>query len=282
MNVIRNVELEGADGRPFLLDLFVVRDSGQKPVVIFTHGFKGFKDYGCWDLVGKAFARAGFVFIKYNFSHNGTTVDDPMNFGDLEAFGNNNFCKELDDLGKVIDWVIDGNFGIPLNEVKRSEIFLIGHSKGGGTTILKAKEDVRIKKIATWAGLSTFESYKLNGERFDKWKESGVHYVENSRTKQQMPIYFQLYNSMIENADRINVYEAAAQIKTPGLIVHGTDDPTVAYFVAQDLAERNPLFKLFPVEGGDHVFGSAHPWGEAQMPKDLLKVVEGTIHFFKS
>ncbi|WP_435524823.1 hypothetical protein [Chryseobacterium indoltheticum] len=37
--------------------------------------------------------------VKFNFSHNGTTVEDPENFADLEAFGNNNYSKELSDLG---------------------------------------------------------------------------------------------------------------------------------------------------------------------------------------
>ena len=45
------------------------------------------------------FADAGFVFVKFNLSHNGTTIEHPIDFVDLEAFGNNNFAKELDDLG---------------------------------------------------------------------------------------------------------------------------------------------------------------------------------------
>ena len=37
--------------------------------------------------MAEAFAKAGYFFVKFNFSHNGTTIDDPDNFGDLEAFG---------------------------------------------------------------------------------------------------------------------------------------------------------------------------------------------------
>ena len=80
-----------------------------QPLVIFCHGFKGFKDFGCWDLVAKAFVEAGLAFVKFNFSYNGTTVDDPLNFGDLEAFGQNNFSIELDDLGAVIDFMLGEN-----------------------------------------------------------------------------------------------------------------------------------------------------------------------------
>ena len=41
-----------------------------KNLIIFCHGFKGFKDWGPWNLVAEHFAKAGFFFIKFNFSHN--------------------------------------------------------------------------------------------------------------------------------------------------------------------------------------------------------------------
>jgi len=55
--------------------------------------------------MAESFANAGFFFIKFNFSHNGGTVKQPIDFPDLEAFGNNNYTKELDDLETVIDWI---------------------------------------------------------------------------------------------------------------------------------------------------------------------------------
>ena len=41
------------------------------------------------------------MFVKFNFSHNGTTLESPSDFKDLESFGNNNFSKELYDLIKL-------------------------------------------------------------------------------------------------------------------------------------------------------------------------------------
>ena len=46
------------------------------------------------------------VFVKFNFSHNGTSLDSPTDFIDLKAFGNNNFCIELDDLSCVLEWIL--------------------------------------------------------------------------------------------------------------------------------------------------------------------------------
>ena len=282
MNIIRNIEIQGAEGRPTLLDLYVERNGEQKPVVIFSHGFKGFKDYGCWDLVARTFAGAGFVFIKYNFSHNGTTVDEPLEFADLEAFGHNNYCKELDDLGYVIDWVVNGDVGVPINELRRSEIYLIGHSRAGGITLLKALEDTRVRKIATWASVASLDRGWENPDALAHWKETGVHYIANSRTKQQMPLYFQLYKNFQANKERLDVSAAIKQLEIPGLIVHGTADPTVPFSDAEKIVKQNPKhFKVFSVESADHVFGGSHPWTEDKLPVDLKKVVEGCIDFFR-
>ena len=69
------------------------------------------------------------MFVKFNFSHNGTTLENPSDFKDLESFGNNNFSKELYDLDKVISWIC--------SKFKCPEITLLGHSRGGGISMLK-------------------------------------------------------------------------------------------------------------------------------------------------
>ena len=94
----QNTILKGKHGRPFLADVFYEKNGIKKPVVIFSHGYRGFKDWGPFNLIAHKFAESGLVFVKFSFSHNGTTVDNPMEFVDLEAFGNDNITIELDDL----------------------------------------------------------------------------------------------------------------------------------------------------------------------------------------
>ena len=105
MKKVENLIIEGKHNKPIVTDIFYKENHQPKKVVIFCHGYKGFKDWGAWNLMAASFANAGFFFIKFNFSHNGGTVEQPIDFPDLEAFGNNNYSKELDDLGSVIDWV---------------------------------------------------------------------------------------------------------------------------------------------------------------------------------
>ncbi|MGB8704259.1 MAG: alpha/beta hydrolase, partial [Gillisia sp.] len=102
----KNIEIKGNHGLPILADIFYKNNEQPKPVVIFAHGYKGFKDWGAWDVMARRFAEKGFFFVKFNFSHNGTTPEFPKEFKDIEAFGENNFIKELDDLKTVIDWTV--------------------------------------------------------------------------------------------------------------------------------------------------------------------------------
>ena len=85
MEQLKNILIKGANEKPIALDIFYAGE-GPKRLVIYAHGFNGFKDWGSFDLIATQFAAAGFLFVKFNFSHNGTTPEDPENFVDLEAF----------------------------------------------------------------------------------------------------------------------------------------------------------------------------------------------------
>src|SRR6187551_3619604 len=91
MKKIKNILITGSGRLPMLVDLFFEDDPGKKTIVIYSHGFNGFKDWGNFDMVAERFAAAGFIFVKFNFSHNGTSVQQPSAFENLQAFGQNNY-----------------------------------------------------------------------------------------------------------------------------------------------------------------------------------------------
>ena len=276
----RTLILQSKHGRPFLVDVFYKEDGQKKPVIIFSHGFKGFKDWGPFDLVADKFAEAGFVYVKFNFSHNGTTVDHPVDFADLEAFGNDNLSIEMDDLGVVIDWVCSDLFQVAQTEYDADKLYLMGHSRGGGISILKAKEDTRVKKICTWASVNEFSKYWTKDE-LEKIKRDGVVYVGNARTKQSMPIKWQLYENYFANLSRLFVPDAVKQMQIPFLIIHGTKDETIPVEAAIEMKGWNNQSELLLIENSNHNFGGKHPYNENTLTTDLETALKTTIEFFK-
>jgi uncharacterized protein len=280
MNIIKNILLDGANGKTIAADIFYEAGQDKKPVVIYAHGFNGFKDWGNFDIIAKQFAEAGFLFIKFNFSHNGTTPEKPEDFVDLEAYGNNNYTTELDDLQVVINWTLDVKNPNAKN-IDPEKLFLIGHSRGGGIVIIKAAEDVRVQAIATWASVAACKTPwgTWNEEKMNEWKQTGVQYYSNARTKQQMPLYYQLYEDYKANRKRLDILQALKNMPIPVLICHGTKDEAVPVEQARLLQHAKPGAELFLIES-DHVFGRKHPWTADHLPEAMQQVVDKTIGFF--
>ncbi len=279
MEIIRNLLIPGKTDKPILLDVFFKNDNTKKPLVIFCHGFKGFKDWGHFNSVAKRFAGEDLIFLKFNFSHNGTTPDAPDDFTDLEAFGNNNYIIELNDLESVTDWALtDQTLQKNLDPEK---VYLLGHSRGGGISILKASEDRRIQKLATWASVADFIN-RNKKKTIETWEKDGVVYATNARTKQQMPLYYQFYQNLQENKDRLHIAKAVKKLEIPFLIIHGTEDEAVPLSEAQLLRKAADHAQLLVIEGASHTFDIKHPFADGPFPGNAELVIFKTIEFFKS
>ncbi|GAA4923225.1 alpha/beta hydrolase family protein [Mucilaginibacter defluvii] len=266
----------GAKGRPISLDITVDTDNRDAPLVIFAHGFKGFKDWGTHNLVARYFAQNGYRFLKFNFSHNGTTAEEPTEFADLTSFSENTFSIELDDLKHVLDFAASGA------AFKRTdEVYLIGHSMGGGISIIHTAEDSRIKKLITMAAVATFRNlWPRQAEK--QWKLTGVMHFPNYRTGQQMPVKSTLLDDLDKNPERLNIIVRATEITQPWLIAHGDADPTVPLNHAEELHAAQPNTKLYIIPGGDHVFGGTHPYIAKELPQILKNFCDKCITFLQS
>jgi pimeloyl-ACP methyl ester carboxylesterase len=279
MIISKNNILHGKHNKAILVDVFYNQTSIEKPVIIFCHGYKGFKDWGAWNLMAKAFAEAGFCFLKFNFSHNGGTAEQPIDFPDLEAFGNNNYSKELDDLETVIDWVFQNEK--LQKEVDVEKISLIGHSRAGGIVTIKSEEDFRISKVISLAGVCDFGSRSATTGDLEQWKKDGVKYAVNGRTKQKMPHYIQFYEDFIKHEERLTIKRAIENIEIPHLILHGDKDTSISVEEAERQHQWNPKSELEIIKNADHVFNTSHPWNKEKLSPELEQVVEKSIIFLK-
>ncbi|PQJ79997.1 alpha/beta hydrolase family protein [Polaribacter porphyrae] len=277
MKILKNIIVDGKHQKPIITDVFYKENHQPKKVVIFCHGYKGFKDWGAWNLMAKAFANADFFFIKFNFSHNGGTVEQPIDFPDLEAFGNNNYTKELDDLESVMNWIsTNSDFK---NEANTNKIFLIGHSRAGGIVLLKSNEDIRVKKVITLAGVCDFGKRSSTIGDLEQWKKNGVKYVANGRTKQNMPHFIQFYEDFKQNKERLNIQKATENLEIPHLIIHGDDDTSVFINEAENLKKWNPESEYKIIKNANHVFNVSHPWQQEMLSKEMDEVVVTCVDF---
>ncbi len=283
MAIVQNAFLiPGSDQKPILTDITYDNEAGQRPAVIYVHGFCGFKDWGNFNLIADLFTRSGFTFIKFNFSHNGTSPEHPEDFVDPEAFALNNYTRELYDLEQVINWCLN-----PANPcsayIHPEKIALLGHSMGGGISILKAAQNKNIKALCTWASISVCKTPWRNWpqEKLDEWEKTGAQYYLNSRTNQQLPMYYQLYTDYYTHQEELDIMKAASSLSIPFLICHGTQDTSVTIDNAYLLQQAAPHSRLFTVYS-DHVFGRKHPWTSVILPLPAQEVVEECIRFFRA
>lgn len=282
MNKIINQIVKGKHNRDFALDLYLPEGNPPSkgwPILIFAHGFKGFKDWGHWYKIAEKFAENSFAFLKFNFAFNGTTIQQPTDFADLEAFGQNNFSKELADMQSVLDWLNDtaSSFSIDLDNIT-----LIGHSRGGPIALLTAAKSAHIRSVITWASVPELDSTWQSFADLKTWETDGVVYVANARTGEQMPIYYQLYEDFRLHVEEYSVKNALAAFQKPMLIVHGDLDPAVKPSAAEYLKRLVPHADYKIIADANHVFGGHHPFPpENPLPLHSEELIQVCLEFLK-
>lgn len=247
-----------------------------KPLIIFAHGFKGFKDWGGFPYMMESYAKAGFISLSYNFIFNGVSRKHPTEFRRLDLFEKNTYSHELEETEIVINHFLHYK---EKYKVDTNNIFLTGHSRGGGITILESAYIENIKGLITFSSVSNLDRY--NSEQKKRWREVGFFDVPNTRTGQMMRMGTEILDDLEKNSERLNIIKAVKKIKKPFLIIHGKEDLSVKVNEAYDIYENSnkKYSELFLVENTGHTFGIEHPFKGTT--KAFEKVIEKTIDFIK-
>lgn len=239
--------------------------------VIVCHGFKGFAHWAFFPYLARTLAEDGLNAITFDFSGSGIGPDRES-FTQAEAFAHNTFSRELEDLELVEDYGrrrkwIHGKFG------------LFGHSRGGGMAILyAAAQAADVSSLVTWAAISY--PNRWSPEDVITWRRRGHTEITNSRTGQVMRLETDLLDDVeLHGKTKVNIEAAAAKIRAPWLIIHGTADETVPSSEAEHLHSLSKgMSTLRLIEGANHGFSATHPLNE--VPQVLGKVVLETAKFF--
>ena len=266
---VTNSRYMGSEGRESLYDLCIPENStGQ--LIIFVHGFMGFKDWGAWHLVQDFFTNKGYAFCKFNLSHNGGTVENGIDFPDELSFGKNTYSFEVDDLVSLTKKISSHFEKVP-------QIHLIGHSRGGATALLAARA-IGASTLSLWASIASIAARFPTNDELKKWEEEGIRYIQNSRTQQKLPQNFSLYTDFIKNQEKLDLERACKKLEIAVSIFHGEQDNSVDPSEGVLLAGWTTT-EISMIKDTDHVFGSKHPWVENELPKKLDELCKKTHAF---
>jgi dienelactone hydrolase len=266
---LRPFRWAGADGGPLRGDIRSA--GGDRPAVVICHGFKGFKNWGYFPVIADRLARAGFAAVSFNFSSSGVG-EDGETFSELDRFGHMTYSGRLADLDILLDALLEGAFGF-----RPSALGLLGHSMGGGIAILRAGRDSSIRALVTWAATAHFGRLG-HQDQVPEWRRTGKIDVMNQRTGQVLPLYTDVLDDLERNREALDVGRAAASVRAPWLIAHGTADESVPAEDARVLHAANPASELLLLENTGHTFGIKHPWSGSSVAFDRLS--EGTVAWF--
>jgi uncharacterized protein len=201
-------------------------------IVVLGHGVTGNKDRPFVVALAEDLAEAGVHALRFSFSGNGASGG---------RFVDSNISKEVEDLGAVLD------------KLSSSKIGYIGHSMGGAVGVLRAARDPRINFLVSLAGMVHTKAFAERefgtvtpGQGF-MWDDSNCPLSED-------------YMNDMRKID--TVVNEAPKIKTPWLLVHGSEDDVVPVQDSRDIfAKANEPKKLIEIPGANHVFA-----GDATKP----------------
>ena len=244
----------------------------RKGRIVFAHGYKGFKDWGAWELMGDVMALEGWDFVRFNFSHNGHVEPDMLDCTDEKAWSENTYSIEKLDLESILEFTRDGM------SLESEKLIVIGHSRGGGIASLAASS-VKVDGLVLLASVCDFESRFPNGDSLEQWRSTGKWEILNGRTKQILHHSFKFYEDFMENRESLNIEKAVRSLTSPVLVIHGDSDPAVNISEGRKLLDWANDGELFVIQGAAHTFGAKHPWEPKELPSHTLEVVNAIKKF---
>jgi alpha-beta hydrolase superfamily lysophospholipase len=245
-------------------------------VVLIAHGFKGYKDYGMFPRIAETMAAAGAIAHRFNFSHSGMT-NSIETFERPDLFEADTWNKQVHDMSALVDAVEDGTLpGAGLPQV------LFGHSRGGVTVLLSAGRPGALNRppAGVVAASAPSTCLSLTAEEIDRLDRESFLESPSSRTGQTLRVGRVYLDEQRADPDGHDVLGAAAQIACPLLVIHGADDPTVPAAAAQQIVEAaGGSAQALLIAGGDHVFNTPNPMGDAPASPQLQELLDATKAF---
>ncbi len=250
----QSLEILNEFGETISADLRYLPSAPLQALIVVVHSFMAFKDWGFFPRVSEEFARRGYGTLSFNFSRNGVTGSNDR-ITDFVKFSENTFTHELTDLQTIIDRIGDGSILPPGSHPPK--IILLGHSRGGGISIVTAARDPRVNALVTWSSIATFDRWTEHQKLI--WRRDGYLRLSRGGDPSPLKLGIRLLEDYEEHSESLNILNAAGRITIPWLIIHGKTDLTVPVSEGESLFNAsNSLMKEFvPLDAVGHLYNAA-------------------------
>ncbi len=249
--LLQRFEVKNSRGDGIACDLRYAKFVERPITLVIVHSFMAFKDWGFFPYVADEFARYGYAVVTFNFSYNGVP-DNGNRIVDFDRFARNTFSRELDDLHSLIERLFDGSAPAALRN--HGPVALLGHSRGGGISIITASRDGRIGALVTWSSIASFDRW-TNHQKND-WHRRGFLPLARSSDISPLKLGLELLQDYENNFSSLNILDAAERMTIPWLILHGSADLIVPVREAESLSKAAPhrTTRYMPLDGVDHIY----------------------------
>ncbi|HXH39536.1 MAG TPA: alpha/beta fold hydrolase [Thermoanaerobaculia bacterium] len=238
---------------------------GAKALVVIVHGFKGFKDWGFFPWLGQTLFEHRFAVCRFNMSRSGID-ENPETFDRLDLFAEDTYSGQIADLQKVVRYC---------QQRVEAPTFLMGHSRGGGVSMLAAEGIENLSGIVTWSAISRTDRW--DDATKSLWRRVGYLEVENTRTKQMMRMSRRMLDDIEANRDRLDILKCATQIEQPMLVIHGARDESVPLEESSQIESYAQDASRVVIARASHTYNAIHPL--VHVPFELSMAAALTARF---
>lgn len=210
--------------------------------------------------------------ITLNFTHNGVG-HHRMDFTELEKFAVNTYSRELEDLAVLLSALRSGE--LPVKDGER--LYVLGHSRGAAVATIHALDHPEtVDGLIGWN--SALDVDLFPEEQKQAMREQGRAYVRNARTGQEMPLAVEILEDMERNRERFDIIGRIQGLQVPMALIQGSEDFDRLKKQAYKAMEQNTQIKRWEVPGGNHTFGTVHPFrGATAELEEALRITERVL-----
>lgn len=233
MNI--KINIQGAVGKlDAILQKPILGEGETCPLVVIMHGLMMRKEFVLLKKIADRLQMIGIASIRFDFNGHGQSEGE---FQDMTV------PNEVEDAQQVCKYAYGLEY---VNGVS-----LLGHSQGGVVASILSGEwgDDKIKSLVLFAPAAVFKDQAIEG-----------YTLGSQFDPHNIPEYVTAYGRKIgrmylETAQRLPLYETAAQYGGPVCIIQGKRDDLVPYAYAEKYCDIYKQCELHLLDNEVHLFG---------------------------